>query len=137
MAIHAGTDFGEEIEILGGARDELLAGLRNRQARVLRLKVGQTRHVLVDQLAQAAHQAGAFPGRRVGPIGKGAGRCGHGGVDLGRAACRHFVDGVAGGRVVGDEAVPAVDLLAIDPVLDAHAWLLACAPGVGKIQAHF
>ncbi|KAG1243530.1 hypothetical protein G6F68_015795 [Rhizopus microsporus] len=117
----AGTAyFREECEGLGSARNQLLARLRDRQTGIARLEVGQHRHVLVDQFAQAAHQAGTFLGGRVRPFGESVRRGGHGGIDLGVAARGDLVNGIAGGRVIGDEAVCAVDLPAIDPMFDAH-----------------
>ncbi|MCY1544535.1 hypothetical protein D9M68_804280 [compost metagenome] len=124
MAIHARAHLGEEIEVLGGARNQLLARLRNRQAGIARFQLGQHRHVLVDQLAQPAHQAGAFLRGRASPLGEGVGRGRDGRIDFGLAAGGHFFDSLARGRVEGSEAVRAVDLPAVDPVLDAHAQLL-------------
>ena len=120
MAVHPRAHFSEEREVLGGPRDQLLAGLRDRQTRVPRLQLGQFRHVPVDEFAQSAHQPGPLLGGRVRPFGESVGRGGHGGIDLGLAARSNLFDGVAGGRVIGDEAVGAVDLLAIDPMFDAH-----------------
>ncbi|MNV34952.1 hypothetical protein D3C71_1263880 [compost metagenome] len=138
MAVHAGADFSKEIEVLGRARNQLLAGLRNGQASVPRFKFGQLGDVGVDQFAQPPHEAGALLGGRVGPFGKSLGGGGHGGVDLCLAARGDLVDGCTRGGVIGDEAVGAIDLFAVDPMLDAHVRLLVLVVVHGVVgRRHF
>lgn len=126
VAVHARAHFGEEVEVVRGAGDQHVAGLVDRQAGVEGFQLGQLRHVLVDQLAEAAHQPGALLGRSVGPFREGLFRRGHGLGDFLGAAAGHFADGFTGGRVVVDEGVTALDFAAVDPVLDhVHAsWVL-------------
>ena len=121
VAVHAGADFSEEIEVVRGTRDQHVLGLMDRQAGVQGFQLGQVGHVLFDQLTQFAHQACALFGWRIGPLGKRR---------LGRryrlrnffgAAAGHFADGLAGGRVVVDKGVFAFDLTAVDPVFDHGA----------------
>ncbi|MCY1359625.1 hypothetical protein D9M69_462070 [compost metagenome] len=126
VAVHAGADLGEELEVVRGAGDQHILRLVDRQAGVQGFQLGQVRHILVDQLTQLAHQPGAFLGGGVGPLGEGFLGGGHGGGDFLGATAGDFTDGVHGGRVVVDENLFALDFPAVDPVLDHVAHASCC-----------
>ncbi len=119
-AVHLHAHFREEVEVLGRARNQLLARLRDRQAGILRLQRGEHRHVLLDQFAELAHQLCALLGRRVRPFRERFLRGAHGRVDLGLAARRDVGDDFTRRRVQRREAFAALHFAAADPVLDGH-----------------
>jgi hypothetical protein len=122
FAVHVLDQLGEVVEVVRGAGDQHALGLVGDLAAVGGFQVGDLGHVGGDQVAQLAHQAGALLDRGGGPARKGGLGGGHRGVDFSRAAAGHLGDHLAGGRVDGLEGLAAVDLLAVDDVLD-HAVL--------------
>jgi hypothetical protein len=58
----------EEFEVVRGARDQHVFGLVDRQAGIGGFHGGDLRDVLVDQIAQPAHQARALFHRQVSPF---------------------------------------------------------------------
>ncbi|MNE38018.1 hypothetical protein D3C80_1318970 [compost metagenome] len=127
VTVHVGADFGEELEVVRGARDQHVLGLVDRQTGVQGLQLGQLGHVLVDQFTQLAHQLGAFLGGGVGPLREGFLGRGHGLGDFLGTAAGHFADHFAGSRVQVLEDFFALDLTAVDPMLDhclTLTWLL-------------
>lgn len=127
VPVHPRADFGEELEVVRGARDQHVLRLVDRQAGVEGLQFRQVRHVPVDQLAEPAHQARALLGRGIGPFREGFPGRRHRRVDFRRAAAGDLADQLAGGRVVVLEDVLAFDLAAIDPVFDHSACSCARA----------
>ena len=121
VAVDARAHLGEVVEVVGRARHQLLAGLRDHLAGVLGLGARQLGHVLGDQVADLAHQRGAFGGRPRGPGGKRGLRGGDRGVDLVGAAVGHLGQHLLRRRIDGLERGLAVDRSAVDQVLDAHA----------------
>ena len=118
LAVHLLAHLGEELEVVRSARDQHIFGLVDRQAGVGGFQFGDLRHVLVDQLAQAAHQARALFHRRVGPLGERLFRRRHRLVYLQLAAGGHLRQQLAVRRVGGGEVLFAGDVLAVDPVVD-------------------
>ena len=100
-----------------GAGNEHVFGLVDRQAGVGGFHGGDLGHVLVDQIAQAAHQARALLHRQVGPLRKRLFGGGNGLMDFGFAAGGHFCQDLAGGRVSGVEVVAARDVFTVDPMV--------------------
>ncbi|MNF49447.1 hypothetical protein D3C84_307180 [compost metagenome] len=121
VPVHARADFGKEIEVMRSARNQYIFGLVNRQAGIEGFQFGQVRHILLDQLAKLAHQAGTFLGGRAGPFWKRFLGRRYSLSDFLGTAARHFTDSLTGGRVVVDEHVFAFDLTAVDPIFDHGA----------------
>ena len=90
IAVDARAHLGEIVEIVRGARHELLACLCNHLAGVARLDVGDFRHVLRDEVAQLHHHGRALGRGQRGPFRKGGLGGGHGGIDLGGGSCREL-----------------------------------------------
>jgi len=120
VTVDARAHLREVIEVVGRARHELLAGLRDHLAAVVGFGLGDLRHVLRDQVTQLADQLRAFGRGHAGPLGEGflGGR--NGGVHFGFAARGDFGQHFLRGGVDGLEIVAARDLLAVDEVIDLH-----------------
>ena len=116
-------EVGEEAEVLGRPL-RLAERLRDRQAGVERLQLGEARILCLDGIRDAAEDARAGTGEhaRPWPIDEGAGGGGDGEVDVRLLACgsrgvglvRHGVEHVEGG------SVHAVDEAPVDVVPDAR-----------------
>ena len=122
VAVHPRAHLGEVVEVVGGARHELLAGLRDHLAGVVGLGARELGHVLRDQVAQLANQLRALGGGQACPLGEGflGGR--DGGIHFGLAAGGDFRQHLLRGRVDALEVVAAGDGLAADQVFDAHGF---------------
>ena len=123
VAIHARAHLGKVGEVVAGARHQLLARLCNHLAAVVGFGLGNLGHMTGDQLAELAHDLGAFGRRGIGPARKRRLGGGHGRVDLLGASTRHLADHVLGRRIDVVEIVVARNALAIDKVVDIHAMV--------------
>ena len=127
MAIHPRAHLGEVGEVLGGAWYQLFARLGNHLTAVVGLGFRESGHVVRDQFPQFAYQPGAL--RRCGcsPFWKsglgGGDRC----IDFSRAAFSHFCKHLLGGRIDGFKVGFARYGLAVDQVVDPHAYPYPCA----------
>ncbi len=61
------THFGEVVKVIGRARDQLLSGLRDRLAAILRFGSRDGRDVLRDEVAELAQQRGPLGCGSSGP----------------------------------------------------------------------
>ena len=125
MAVDAHAHLGEIVEVVGGARHELLARLRDRLAGVLRLGLRDLRHVLRDQLAELANELCAFRSGLAGPCGKRFFGRAHGGVDFFRTAAGDFGEHVLRRRIDGLEVVFRGARFAVDQMFDSHCLVLS------------
>ena len=110
--------FGKIVEVVGGARNQRLAGLGDDLAAITGFHFGKFGHVLGDQLANPVHQAGAFLGGGCGPAGESGFGSGDRSLHFLNAAAGDFGQHLARCRIEGLERFPAFDLPAIDEMGD-------------------
>src|ERR1019366_8174813 len=121
VAVDTHAHLGEVVEIVGGARHELLLRLADHLAGVTRLGLCDRCDVGGDQVAQLSHQAGAFGRGLAGPgrkrrLGGGDGRSNFPG-----AAAGDFGEHFLRRRIHRLEVVAALDRAAPDQMLDSHS----------------
>ena len=120
VAVDARAHLGEVVEVVGRARHQLLAGLRDDLAAVVGLGLRDLGHVRRDQVAQLADQLGALRRGHAGPLREGFLGGGDRGVHFGFAARGDFGQHFLRGGIHGLEIVAAGDRLAVDEVIDSH-----------------
>ncbi len=100
-----------------GARDQHVFSLVNRQAGVGGFHRRDFRHMLVNQVAKAAHQARALFHRQVGPFRERLFCRRDSLVHLCFTAGGHFRQHVTGRRVSGLEVVVTCNIFAVNPMI--------------------
>ena len=86
MAIHTRAHFCKVRKIIGCARHQLLACLRNGLTAIACFGLGNGRDIFGNEFPQLAHDLGAICGGCGGPFGKGSFGCGHRLIDFIQAA---------------------------------------------------
>ncbi|CAM5196282.1 hypothetical protein CDEN61S_00162 [Castellaniella denitrificans] len=123
--------LGEEMEIVGRARHQRLAGLADDLACVPGFQAGQLGHVARDQLAQAMQDGRALGGRPGRPDRKGLLGGLHGPGDLVGAAAGDLGQDLARRGIQGFEDVGAFDFAPGDQMLDHGRFIPGWRVGKG------
>ena len=97
--------------------DQHIFGLMDRQARVRGFHRGDLRHVLVDQIAQTAHQARALFHRQIGPFRERLFRCRYRLIDLRFTAGGHIRQHFTRCRIGSLEVVVTCNIFTVDPMI--------------------
>ena len=117
LAVHLLADFREKFKVVRSAWDQHIFGLMDRQARVRGFHRGDLRHVLVDQIAQTAHQARTLFHRQIGPFRERLFRCRYRLIDLRFTAGGHICQHFTRCRIGGLEVVVTCNIFAVDPMI--------------------
>ncbi|SRN40072.1 Uncharacterised protein [Shigella flexneri] len=99
------------------AWDQHIFGLMDRQARVRGFHRGDLRHVLVDQIAQTAHQARTLFHRQISPFRERLFRCRYRLIDLRFTARGHIRQHFTRCRIGSLEVVVTCNIFAVDPMI--------------------